>query len=86
MAIHPFPEFAESALLDFAGRTPRETLEAIRIITGLPLPIMDKDKQQAPEVLGRPFWRSLIRGGYQGAVYYLDTLLQSSEKRGQTIP
>jgi biotin carboxylase len=85
MGIHPFPEFTESALPDFAGRAPRETLEAIRIITGLPLPIMDKDQQQAPIVLGRPFWRSLIRGGYQGAVYYLDTLLQLSEKRGQTI-
>jgi biotin carboxylase len=86
MGVHPFPEFAESALPDFAGRTPRESLEAIRIITGLPLPIMDKDKENAPKALGRAFWRSLIRGGYQGAVYYLDTLLQSSEKRGQTIP
>jgi hypothetical protein len=85
MGVHPFPEFAESALTDFAGRTLRETLEAIRIITGLPLPIMEMDQQKASETLGRAFWRSLIRGGYQGAVYYLDTLLQSSEKRGQTI-
>jgi hypothetical protein len=82
MALHPFPEFTESALRDFAGRTPRETLEAIRLLTALPLPIMDMTTQTAPLVLGRPFWRSLIRGGYQGAVYYLDTLLQPDRKRG----
>jgi biotin carboxylase len=76
IAIHPFPEFVESALVDFAGRTPQESLEAIRIITALSLPIMDMTGEQTPLVLGRPFWRSLIRGGYQGAVYYLDTLLK----------
>jgi biotin carboxylase len=80
IAIHPFPEFAESALLDYAGRTPRESLDAIRIITALPLPIMDIAAQQAPIVLGRSFWRSLIRGGYQGAAYYLDTLLEPGKK------
>jgi hypothetical protein len=80
MAIHPFPEFVESGLLDFAGRTPRETLEAIRIITALPLPIMDMTAQKASIVPGRSFWRALIRGGYQGAVYYLDTLLKPGEK------
>jgi biotin carboxylase len=85
VGVCPFPEFAESALPDFAGRTPRETLEAIRIISGLPLPIMEGNNEAAPVILGRPFWRSLVRGGYQGAVYYLDTLLQSSEKRGPTI-
>jgi biotin carboxylase len=80
MTIHPFPEFVESGLLDFAGRTPLETLEAIRIITALPLPIMDMTAQNASLVLGRAFWRALIRGGYQGAVYYLDTLLKPGEK------
>jgi hypothetical protein len=80
MAIHPFPEFVESALLDYAGRTPLESLEATLIITALPLPIMDMTGEQAPIVLGRPFWRSLIRGGYQGAAYYLDTLLKPGKK------
>jgi hypothetical protein len=85
-AIHPFPEFVESGLLDYAGRSPRESLEAIRIITALPLPILDMGAQTAPVVLGRSFWRSLIRGGYQGAVYYLDTLLKPDKKRGPTVP
>jgi biotin carboxylase len=80
LGIHPFPEFAGSALQDFAGRTPLESLEAIRIITALPLPIMDMTKEKAPIVPARPFWRSLIRGGYQGAVYYLDTLLKPGKK------
>ncbi|MDR1249838.1 MAG: ATP-grasp domain-containing protein [Treponema sp.] len=79
LGVYPFPEFAESALRDFAGRTPGETLEAIRIITALPLPIMDKDREGSPGILGRPFWRSLIRGGYQGAVYYLDTLCNQAK-------
>jgi hypothetical protein len=43
---------------------------------------MDMGAQTAPIVLGRAFWRALIRGGYQGAVYYLDTLLKPEEKRG----
>jgi biotin carboxylase len=82
----PFPEFTGSALADFVGRTPLESLEALRIITALPLPIMDRHTEKAPVVLGRAFWRSLIRGGYQGAAYYLDTILQLSKKRGQIIP
>jgi biotin carboxylase len=86
MAIHPFPELVESGLLDFAGRSPRESLEAIRIITALSLPILDRGAHTAPVVLGRSFWRSLIRGGYQGAVYYLDTLLKPGKKRGPTVP
>jgi biotin carboxylase len=81
----PFPEFVESALTDFVGRSPGESLEAIRVITALPLPIMDMDTEKASPVLGRPFWRSLIRGGYQGAVYYLDTL-RLNTKRGPAIP
>jgi hypothetical protein len=80
MAIHPFPEFVESALTDYAGRTPQESLEAIRIITALPLPIMDMGAQTASLVLGRPFWRSLVRGGYQGALYYLDTFVKPGKK------
>jgi hypothetical protein len=85
-AIHPFPAFMESALTDYAGRTPSESLEAIRIITALPLPILDRGAQKASPVLGRTFWRALIRGGYQGAVYYLDSLLKPGAKRGKTIP
>jgi biotin carboxylase len=76
--IYPFPEFTGCKIRDYAGRTPRESLEAIRIITGLPLPII-KDNCSEPDVivLGRLFWDALVRGGYQGAVYLIDTILNN---------
>ncbi|GHV24855.1 hypothetical protein AGMMS4952_01270 [Spirochaetia bacterium] len=87
LAICPFPGFTETSLRDYTGRTPAESLTAIRIITGLPLPIIeDENNGFAPggAVLGRCFWEALIRGGYQGAVYFIDTLLKKlSEGGGQ---
>jgi hypothetical protein len=29
-------------------------------------------------VLGRSFWKALIRGGYQGAVYYIDSITKGA--------
>jgi hypothetical protein len=78
MAICPFPEFAESGLRDYMGRTPQESLEAIRIITGLPLPIIESKAKGI--ILGRRFWEAMVRGGYQGAAYYIDTLGEVDEK------
>jgi biotin carboxylase len=86
LGIHPFPEFVESALLDYAGRTPEASLAAIRLLSALPLPVMDGTTGEDSLVLDRPFWRALIRGGYQGALYYLDSLLQPDEQGGQSIP
>jgi biotin carboxylase len=75
-----FPEFTQSGLRDYVGRTPAESLDAIRIITGLPLPIIE-DKgmgfHAGSIVLGRRFWDFLVRGGYQGAVYLIDTILKN---------
>ena len=72
VSLLPFPAFMESNLADYAGRNPRETLEAVKKLTGLEL-LEAKNSSQKP-ALGREFWRALIRGGYQGAVYYLDRL------------
>ena len=72
VSIIPFPGFMESDLVDYLGRTPRETLEAVQKLTGIDLTGV-KPGPQTP-VLGREFWVSLIRGGYQGAVYYIDSL------------
>jgi len=77
--IRPFPAFQSSGLRDYMGRTVEETLEAVRIITGFPLPVSDenaenKDELQKRIFLGRSFWAALIRGSYQGAVYYIDLL------------
>ncbi|WP_038078424.1 ATP-grasp domain-containing protein [Treponema primitia] len=89
IGIHPFPEFTGCKIRDYAGRTPRESLEIIRVITGLALPIMEGEIHGI--VLDRNFWNALIRGGYQGGMYFIDTLLKKQEitrkklnkKRGQ---
>jgi hypothetical protein len=65
----PFPEFTCSGLRDFMGRGVEESLEAVRALTGMKLLIGNNENG-----LGRAFWRALVRGGYQGAVYYLDSL------------
>jgi hypothetical protein len=67
--IFPFPDFCSSGLRDYLGRTVEETLEVVRKLCGLSLPL---GGGEAP--LGRSFWAALIRGGYQGAVYFLDNL------------
>jgi biotin carboxylase len=77
--IVPFPEFAGSGLLDLMGRNIEESLEAVRFLTGLDLPIAAKGSLSeggAAPFLGRSFWQALIRGGYQGAVYYIDSTLK----------
>jgi biotin carboxylase len=83
LQIVPFPAFQASGLKDYAGRGVGESLEAVRELTGLPLTEFHaKSAVNPPEssdnnrsnFLGRPFWSALARGGYQGAVYYIDKL------------
>jgi len=77
-ALLPFPEFTESGLLDLMGRSVKESLDSVRLLTGLNLPLAAKGSiQRGAEVplLGRSFWQALIRGGYQGAVYYIDSMI-----------
>jgi biotin carboxylase len=73
VGIMPFPEFTESGLMDYAGRTVAESLDAVRLLTGQALSITD-DASTADIVLGRAFWQAFIRGGYQGAAYVVDKL------------
>jgi biotin carboxylase len=65
----PFPALLESDLKDYQGRTVEESLRAVRELTGFPLPF---NTDGNIPFLGRNFWTALIRGGYQGAVYYVD--------------
>jgi biotin carboxylase len=67
-----FPGLIASDLKDYVGRSPKESLEAVRELTGLPLPLVSRTSP-GPS-LGRRFWSALVRGGYQGAVYFLDSL------------
>ncbi|WP_041611078.1 ATP-grasp domain-containing protein [Treponema primitia] len=75
--IIPFPEFTGSSLMDYMGRSPEESLEAVRSITGLALPIKDSGDTIT---LGRRFWAALIRGGYQGGAYFVDTINNQTEQ------
>jgi hypothetical protein len=73
LSLVPFPEFLSSGLEDYTGRGVAESLDAVRRVTGLPLPLAGPDAGEGGK-LGRAFWKALIRGGYQGAVYFLDNL------------
>jgi hypothetical protein len=70
-AILAFPEFAAAGLRDYMGRTVAESLAAVRLLTGLSLPLTDGSSDNKT-ILGRSFWAALVRGGYQGAVYFID--------------
>jgi hypothetical protein len=85
VSILAFPEFAVSGLTDYAGRGVEESLEAVRVLTGRSLPLhppaalSGPGPESAPDnrggrLLGRRFWAALIRGGYQGAAWLIDTL------------
>jgi biotin carboxylase len=78
-----FPEFRASGLRDYMGRTVAESLEAVRRLTGLSLPLEEVFSDNKMR-LGRFFWAALIRGGYQGAVYTIDSGL--AEKTGGRSP
>ena len=73
-SIIPFPAFVSSGLTDYMGRTVEETLEAARLLTGFPLREATKNADNK-FIMGRSFWAALIRGSYQGAVYYIDRLI-----------
>jgi len=80
--LFPFPEFTESGLKDYMGRGVQESLDAVRALTGMPLSSCNgnaTDGSLNSSFLGRSFWQALIRGGYQGAVYYIDSLLAGND-------
>ncbi|MDR2782771.1 MAG: ATP-grasp domain-containing protein [Treponema sp.] len=74
LSIIAFPEFETAEYTDWLGRTAQESLEAVRTLTGLSLPVKRADGACSGMALGRGFWKALIRGGYQGAVYLIDSL------------
>ena len=82
LSLLSFPELLSSAARDYAGRTVPETLEAIRRIVGAELPVAEgtADGDREP-LLGRRFWETLVRGGYQACVYLLDSLSRRTSAR-----
>jgi hypothetical protein len=75
-SLFPFPAFTNSGLRDYVGRTVAESLQLVRELTGLSLPEIPvenlKSSDNIGSFLGKPFWAALVRGGFQGAVYYID--------------
>jgi hypothetical protein len=73
-----FPEFAASGLTDYVGRTVAESLKAVQELTGLSLQEITQESTKFSDnkgsFLGKSFWAAFVRGGYQGAVYYIDRL------------
>jgi len=74
-----FLALESSELRDYMGRTVQEVLEAVQILCA---PALSKPSENAENVvrLGRSFWAALIRGGYQGAVYHIDSLRDIIDK------
>jgi len=70
----PFRELMEAGIKDYMGRSVEESLEIIRSLTGMKLPLLEE-----PPCLGRSFWQAFIRGGYQGAVYYIDKRMKNEK-------
>ena len=75
-----FPEFTGSGLKDYVGRSIEDSLEAVRHLTGMKLPIISTPENNTSSCLGRSFWQAFIRGGYQGAVYYIDSHIKQREE------
>jgi len=82
--ITPFPAFENSGLRDYMGRTVKESLEAVRFLCASAAPcetLSDPCENAENSIrLGKSFWKALIRGSYQGAVYYIDNLGEKIEK------
>ena len=79
-----FPEFTGAGLTDYVGRTVGESLRVIRELTSLSLQEITQKSAGFSDnkysFLGRSFWAALVRGGYQGAVYYIDKMRIKNEK------
>lgn len=73
VAYAPLPGIHDCLVRDWQGRTLRESLSIVEKLTGV-----GPDDGRADIVLGKRFWKALFRGGYQGAVYAVDTARASS--------
>jgi biotin carboxylase len=80
--IYPFPAFTSSNLTDYMGRTVEEALDAVRLLTGFPIPVTSENAENIVR-LGRSFWSAFIRGSYQGAVCYIDNLGVKIDSKSQ---
>jgi hypothetical protein len=75
---HSLLPLLTSNLRDYVGRTIEESLQIVRELTGLSLTEISMKNTESSDNksirLGKSFWAAFVRGGYQGAVYYIDRL------------
>lgn len=69
VGIAPIYTIQDQNARDFQGRTIPESLALVQKYTGARL------TRDADLVLGRIFWKALLRGGYQAGMYIIDSML-----------
>ena len=69
VGIAPIYTIQDQKARDWQGRTIPESLEIIQKYTGARL------TKDADLLLGRIFWKALLRGGYQAGMYVIDSML-----------
>ncbi|GHU22511.1 hypothetical protein FACS1894164_05010 [Spirochaetia bacterium] len=82
-SIVAFPALSDSGITDYVGRSVGESLDAVRSLTGYALPVQSTGKYS------RGFWSAFIRGGYQGAAYFIDRInyfLEYSARSTTVLP
>ncbi|GAB1483893.1 hypothetical protein MASR2M78_27090 [Treponema sp.] len=83
IAIIDFPALREANLSDYVGRSLNESLEAVRRLCALDLPLVAEaasPRHALQTLLGREFWQALLRASYQGGAYVVDSLLSKAEQ------
>jgi hypothetical protein len=76
LSIMPLPGIETlDALVDWHGRSLKRSLELVQIETGVPI------NSDGGIVLGRVFWKALLRGGAQGGIWVIDTVIREIAER-----
>ncbi len=75
ITVAPCPAAERDAVRDWQGRGLSEAVEAVRRLTGF---VWASGSDAA--TLGAEFWRALLRGGYQGAAYLVDSARAGSSE------
>ncbi|MFA6506851.1 MAG: ATP-grasp domain-containing protein [Treponemataceae bacterium] len=92
LRIVSFPDFQSSSSRDYVGRTVFETLDLVRRLVCATLPIVELSDMKSVDmksvvgegdalILGRRFWKAVVRGGYQGGAYFIDSLFRRNSEK-----
>ena len=68
ITIYPLPSIGNETATDWFGRSLAESMETVLELTGVEAGLTGRI------VVGSLFWRAMIRGGVQGAIWVIDTI------------